>query len=73
MDRLHDRHPPAVAFTAAEITDAYAVFHEKVAVMAETGDWTGYADLFTPDAEYVEHAMVPSTAVTRSGSGRCGR
>ncbi|NYI44490.1 hypothetical protein BJ993_001570 [Nocardioides aromaticivorans] len=48
---------PAVAFTAAEITDAYAVFHEKVAVMAETGDWTGYADLFTPDAEYVEHAM----------------
>lgn len=48
---------PAVAFTAAEISDAYAVFHEKVAVMAETGDWTGYADLFTPDAEYVEHAM----------------
>jgi hypothetical protein len=48
---------PTATFTEGEITDAYTAFHEKVAVMAATGDWTGYADLFTPDAEYVEHAM----------------
>ncbi|TWG90041.1 SnoaL-like protein [Nocardioides sp. J9] len=48
---------PTVAFSAAEITEAYAAFHEQVAGFAATGDWAGYADLFTPDAVYVEHAM----------------
>ncbi|KRB78451.1 polyketide cyclase [Nocardioides sp. Root190] len=48
---------PTVAFSAAEITDAYSAFHEKVAVFAASGEWEGYADLFTPDAVYVEHAM----------------
>ena len=47
----------AVAFPATEITEAYAAFHEQVAGFAASGDWTGYADLFTPDAVYVEHAM----------------
>lgn len=47
----------STAFSAAEITEAYAAFHAKVAGFVETGDWTGYAELFTPDAEYVEHAM----------------
>lgn len=49
--------PPTAIATAEEITEAYAAFHAKVATFAETGDWTGYADLFTPDAVYVEHAM----------------
>jgi SnoaL-like domain len=44
-------------FTAAEITDAYAAFHEQVSGFVASGDWDGYADLFTPDAVYVEHAM----------------
>lgn len=44
-------------FSAAEITAAYAAFHEQVAGFVATGDWGGYADLFTADAEYVEHAM----------------
>ncbi|RHW23404.1 hypothetical protein D0Z08_30090, partial [Nocardioides immobilis] len=44
-------------FSAAEITDAYEAFHQKVAGFVASGDWTGYADLFTPDAVYVEHAM----------------
>ncbi|TYL49846.1 nuclear transport factor 2 family protein [Nocardioides sp. BGMRC 2183] len=44
-------------FSADEITDAYAAFHEKVATFQETGDWHGYADLFTEDALYVERAM----------------
>lgn len=47
----------SAVFTEAEITEAYAAFHEKVAGFVASGDWTGYADLFTPDAVYVEHAM----------------
>lgn len=44
-------------FSAAEITDAYTAFHARVAGFVASGDWSGYADLFTPDATYVEHAM----------------
>lgn len=44
-------------FSAEEIRDAYAAFYERVAGFVSTGDWSGYADLFTPDATYVEHAM----------------
>ncbi|WP_196780819.1 nuclear transport factor 2 family protein [Nocardioides sambongensis] len=44
-------------FSADEITEAYAAFHEKVATFQESGDWHGYADLFTEDALYVERAM----------------
>lgn len=46
-----------MGFTTDEITAAYAAFHERVADFVATGDWAGYADLFTPDASYVEHAM----------------
>ncbi|GAA3818504.1 nuclear transport factor 2 family protein [Nocardioides panacisoli] len=45
------------SFTADEIRSAYASFHRQVEGFVATGDWTGYADLFTEDAEYVEHAM----------------
>ncbi|WP_408897144.1 nuclear transport factor 2 family protein [Nocardioides sp. R1-1] len=48
---------PAPVFSAEEIAEAYAAFHEQVAGFAASGEWHGYADLFTPDAEYVEHAM----------------
>lgn len=44
-------------FNAAEITDAHAAVHERVAEFVRSGDGSGYADLFTPDAVYVEHAM----------------
>lgn len=43
-------------FSADEIREAYAALHLKVAGFADSGDWHGFADLFTPDAEYVEHA-----------------
>ena len=46
-----------MAFTAGEITAAYAAFHDQVERCRVSGDWSGYADLFTPDAVYVEHAM----------------
>ena len=42
---------------ADEITDAYAAFHDQVEGFVASGDWSGYADLFTSDAVYVEHAM----------------
>ena len=44
-------------FSAEEITEAYAAFHARVATFVESGDWSGYAELFTPDATYVERAM----------------
>lgn len=46
-----------VMFSAEEITEAYDAFHRQVATFVESGDWSGYADLFTPDATYIEHAM----------------
>lgn len=46
-----------MSFSAEEITEAYAAFHARVAGFVESGDWSGYADLFTPDATYIEHAM----------------
>lgn len=47
----------ATPFPAEEIRSAYAAFHEQVEGFVATGDWSGYAELFTEDAEYVEHAM----------------
>lgn len=44
-------------FTAAEITEAYAALHERVQGFVDAGDWTGFADCFTEDATYVEHAF----------------
>ena len=44
-------------FSAEEITEAYAAVHRRVQGYVEAGDWTGFADNFTEDAEYVEHAM----------------
>jgi hypothetical protein len=44
-------------FEAAEITEAYAVFHGHVHGFAASGEWDGFADLFTEDAVYDEHAF----------------
>jgi hypothetical protein len=41
----------------SEIAEAYGVFHQHVQRFTDTGDWTGFADLFTPDAVYKEHAF----------------
>lgn len=43
-------------FSAAEITEAYAALHVRVAEHVRTGDWTDFCLGFTEDAEYVEHA-----------------
>ena len=44
-------------FSAEEITEAYAAMHARVQGYAATGNWDGFADNFTEDAEYVEHAF----------------
>jgi hypothetical protein len=44
-------------WSAGEITQAYAALHAKVQGFADSGDWTGFADCFTEDATYVEHAF----------------
>jgi len=43
-------------FPAGEIEEAYAALHRQVQGFADSGDWHGFADLFTEDATYVEHA-----------------
>ena len=53
--RLDARVSPR--WSADEITEAYAAFHGRVQEFAETGRWEGFADLFTEDATYVEHAF----------------
>ena len=40
----------------AELESAFTGFQAAVADIAETGDWARFADLFTEDEEYVEHA-----------------
>jgi hypothetical protein len=45
------------AFSAAEITEAYAAMHAHVQEYAASGRWEAFADHFTEDAEYVEHAF----------------
>ena len=44
-------------FSAEEITEAYAAMHARVREYAATGDWEDFADHFTEDADYVEHAF----------------
>ena len=44
-------------FSAEEITEAYAAVHRRVQGYVDAGSWDGFADNFTEDAEYVEHAF----------------
>jgi uncharacterized protein (TIGR02246 family) len=39
-----------------ELESAFETYQRQVRRAAESGDWTHFADLFTPDALYVEHA-----------------
>ena len=43
-------------WSAGEIAEAYASLHRAVQGYADSGDWHGFADHFTTDATYVEHA-----------------
>jgi hypothetical protein len=40
-----------------EIEQAFAHYQQTVVEITERGDWSGFADLFTEDATYEEHAL----------------
>ena len=42
-------------WSRAEIEDAFRRYQGAAADAAATGDWNGWADLFTEDATYIEH------------------
>lgn len=39
-----------------ELESAFAAYQATVAQIAASGEWSRFADMFTEDAEYVEHA-----------------
>ena len=43
-------------FSHAELESAFRDYQDEVDRIAGTGDWSRFADLFTEDATYVEHA-----------------
>jgi ketosteroid isomerase-like protein len=40
-----------------ELEEAFQRYQRAVIEVGKTWDWSGYADHFTEDAKYVEHAM----------------
>ncbi len=44
-------------WTREELVAAFEHYQETVAQCAASGDWAPYADLFTEDATYIEHAF----------------
>lgn len=44
-------------FTAEELSAAFARFEATTEACAESGDWNPWAEQFTVDADYIEHAM----------------
>jgi hypothetical protein len=43
-------------FSRQELQQAFEIYDAAVLKAVETGDWNGWADLFTEDALYIEHA-----------------
>ena len=44
-----------MTFTREEIERAFKDYQAKVVEITASGDWSPFADLFTEDAEYIEH------------------
>ncbi|MFT4200052.1 nuclear transport factor 2 family protein [Gordonia sp. (in: high G+C Gram-positive bacteria)] len=44
-------------FSAEELDAAFKAHHEAIAEVAKTRDWDRWADLYTEDVDYIEHAM----------------
>ncbi|HJQ42504.1 MAG TPA: nuclear transport factor 2 family protein, partial [Jatrophihabitantaceae bacterium] len=43
-------------YPRAELEDAFANYQQVVSEISESRDWARFADLFTEDATYIEHA-----------------
>lgn len=50
-------NPVGAHVTADELEEAFGEFASTVSGIATSRNWDRFADLFTPDAVYVEHAM----------------
>ncbi len=46
-----------IAFSRAEVEQAFADYQGAVTGIVGSGDWASFADLFTEDATYEEHAF----------------
>ena len=46
---------PVAAWSRKELLDAFATYEATARAAASGGDWDRWAELFTEDAEYVEH------------------
>ncbi len=44
-------------FSREELTQAFATFEATVAEAARTRDWNAWVSHYTPDVDYIEHAM----------------
>ena len=44
-------------FTRAELAEAFATFEATVDAAARTRDWDAWVAHYTPDVDYIEHAM----------------
>ena len=47
----------APRFSRAELAEAFATFEATVARAADTRDWDAWVSHYTPDVDYIEHAM----------------
>ena len=69
-----------MTWSREELAEAFAGYQRTVEKCVEAGDWSTYADMFTEDARYVEHAYGTFTGrdeirawVTRTMSSFPGR
>jgi ketosteroid isomerase-like protein len=51
------RESPMGNWSRKELADAFDVYQQQVIDVGRTWDWASYADVFTEDATYVEHAL----------------
>src|SRR6476469_4877863 len=49
--------PSTSRWSREELEEAFQNYQRAVIEVGKTWDWSGYADHFTEDAKYVEHAM----------------
>jgi hypothetical protein len=73
-----------MTYPRAELEAAFQNYQDVVAEIATSGDWGRFADLFTEDARYIEHAYgtfhgraeirewIVRTMTTFPGSAMCG-
>lgn len=57
MGRAYRQRVTPPRFSRAELEEAFAAFEADVDTAARTHDWDAWVAHYTPDVDYVEHAM----------------